>query len=60
MNQSVKYEEYASRYDLGRFEEAHRNAYALKEIRSGWTSLLYRNICLGISGMSLHVLMKQA
>ena len=37
MNQSVKYEEYASRYDLGRFEDAHRNAYAsaLKEIRSG-------------------------
>ena len=34
---SAKYEEYASRYDLRRFEDAHCNAYpfALKEIQSG-------------------------
>ena len=33
----VKYEEYASRYNLRRFEDAHRNSYtsALKEIQSG-------------------------
>lgn len=34
---AAKYEEYASRYNLRRFEAVHRNAYnsALKEIRSG-------------------------